>query len=312
MTTQTVYTSEDLAIGDPGGTVFRELKWGNRICPARLAVFGDPVAHSKSPQMHNAALHEQHKHLQYVCIQVGVDQLETALRNLGPAGFLGTNLTIPHKQAALEYIDEISPEARLMGAINTVTVHEGKLHGYNTDGPGFSAAIKEEFGVELGGLRVLIIGGGGGAGRAITVQCAIAGCPTIFVANRTLEKAENLSQEIEESLGVGITPIGLTPEALENALSCVDLIVNATPLGMVEGDPSPLQDGIMKKNHFVYDTVYSGGVSALIREAQTVGAKSANGLSMLLHQGALAYEIWFNESAPLETMRAALNEAVRG
>jgi shikimate dehydrogenase len=298
-----VYCADDLS---DGGMVFRELQKGGKPCPARLAVFGDPVAHSKSPQMHNAALSEQKKDLQYVRIRVAPDELQQSLERLAEANFLGVNLTIPHKQDALSLVDEISPEARLMGAINTVAVLEGKLHGYNTDGPGFAAAIREKFGVELGTLRVLILGGGGGAGRAITVQCALAGSPSIFVANRTLEKAENLSQDIEESLGIGITPISLVPEALENALSCVDLIVNATSLGMNLNDPSPLPEELIKGCHLVYDAVYSGGTSALIRQALAVGAKNANGLSMLLHQGALAYEIWFNESAPIETMRVAL------
>ena len=306
MTKPTVYTSEDLSHGDPKGTLFRQLRLDGKPCPARLCVFGDPVAHSKSPQLQNAALKECNKGLQYVRIQVTPDQLEGALRNLEEADFLGTNLTIPHKQAALEFVDEISPEARLMGAINTVVVREGKLHGYNTDGPGFAAAIKEEFGVELETLRILILGGGGGAGRAIAVQCAVAGCPTVFVANRTVEKAQLLSEEIQENLSVNITPISLAPGALENALSCVDLIVNATSLGMKADDPSPLLDGLLQPDHLVYDSVYSGGTSALIQQAQGVGARNANGLSMLLHQGALAYEIWFGEPAPLESMRAAL------
>ena len=300
---QLVYSANDLT--DHGG-IFRELTLDGKPCPGRLSIFGDPVAHSASPPMQNAALRSGGHHLQYVRIQVTSEELSQALGNLGSYDFLGTNLTIPHKQAALDFIDEISPEARLMGAINTVAVRNGKLHGFNTDGPGFAAAIREEFDTGLGDLRVLILGGGGGAGRAVSVQCALSGSSEIFVANRTLEKAELLSEEIAEKLGVNITPISLDSEALANALEGVDLIVNATPLGMKSGDPSPLPDGILKKTHLVYDTVYSGGIPALIRQAGAAGARCANGLSMLLHQGALAYEIWFNETAPLEIMREAL------
>jgi len=303
----TVYCAEDLA---QGGGIFRGLMLDGKPCPARLSVFGDPIAHSKSPQLHNAALSKREHGLQYVRIRVAPEELQQALENLAEADFLGTNLTIPHKQAALSLVEAISPEARLMQAINTVAVRDGKLHGFNTDGPGFAAAIHEEFGVELGSLRVLILGGGGGAGRAITVQCAIAGCPLVFVANRTVEKAELLSEDIEQSLGKVITPISLAPEALKNALACVDLIVNATPLGMKESDPSPLSEGLLNKNHLLYDSVYSGGETSLQRQALQSGARYVNGLSMLLHQGALAYEIWFNEPAPLETMRKALKMAM--
>lgn len=303
----TVYCAEDLA---KGGVIFRGLMLDGKPCPARLSVFGDPVAHSASPPMHNAALAEREKGFQYVRIRVTPDELQQALENLAEAGFLGTNLTIPHKQTALSLVDVASPEARIMGAINTVAVRDGKLHGFNTDGPGFAAAVKEEFGVELGTLRVLILGGGGGAGRAITVQCALEGCPAIFVANRTVEKAELLSEEIEQTLEKFITPISLDPEALKNALSCVDLVVNTTPLGMKADDHSPLPRGLLCATHLVYDSVYSGGETALQRQALQAGVRYANGLSMLLHQGALAYEIWFKEPAPLETMRAALKAAM--
>jgi len=302
-----VYHASDLA---GGGQVFRELTRDGKPCPARFAIFGDPVAHSKSPQMQNAALWANGHDCQYVRILVTPEKLGEALGNLAGAGFLGVNLTIPHKQAALSFVDEISSEARLMGAINTVAVREEKLIGENTDGPGFAAAILEAFGVTLDSLRVLILGGAGGAGRAITVQCALSKSPEIFVANRTLEKAEILSEEISAVLGKTITPIRLTSEALKNALTYVDLIVNATPLGMKESDSSPLPASIggrLTKEHFVYDSVYSGGKSVLIRQAEAVGARSANGLSMLLHQGALAYEFWFpEEKAPIEIMGAAL------
>ena len=303
----TVYSAEDLA---QDGSIFRGLMLDGKPCPARLSVFGDPIDHSKSPQLQNAALSKGEHGLQYVRIRVAPEELQQALENLVEADFLGTNLTIPHKQAALSLVDAISPEARLMQAINTVAVRDGKLHGFNTDGPGFAAAIHEEFGVELGSLRVLILGGGGGAGRAITVQCAMEGCPLVFVANRAVEKAELLSADIEQSLGKIITPISLAPEALKNSLECVDLIVNATSLGMKVSDPSPLPEGMLSKNHLIYDAVYSGGKGALQRQAIKAGARYANGLSMLLHQGALAYEIWLNEPAPLETMRKALKMAM--
>ena len=296
-----VFSAADLA-GD--GDVFRRMS-----PPARLCVFGDPVAHSASPPMHNAALRNESQDLQYVRIKVAAEELPGALGNLASAGFLGASLTIPHKQAALPLMDEVTREAWIMGAVNTVQVISGKLLAHNTDGPGLSAAIQEEFGIPLGNLRVLILGGAGGAGRAITVQCALEGCPSITVANRNPSKGESLASEIRESLGKEVSSVSLDPEQLRSALSSVDLIINATPLGMKADDPSPLSDlsgGLLNSHHLVYDTVYSGGETALLKQARQVGARCAGGFSMLLHQGALQNSLWFGKPAPLEAMRTAL------
>ena len=298
-----VFASQDLT---GGGEIFRKLN-----PPARLAVFGDPIAHSASPPMHNAALRERNHQLQYVRIFVTQDELSQALRNLTSAGFLGTSLTIPHKQAALPFMDHVSREAHLMGAINTVAVRDGKLHGYNTDGPGLSAAILEEFGIPLKECRVLILGGAGGAGRAITVQCALEGSPSVIIANRNKEKGDLLAQEIQEHLDFPISSIPMTTESLGLAIKSVDLIINATPLGMKAGDPAPLPEGLLTKDHLVYDTVYSGGETALLKQACMTGARCAGGFSMLLHQGAVQNALWFGETAPLETMRKALADLRR-
>jgi shikimate dehydrogenase len=304
--TPIVFTASDLA---DGGKVFLELD-----PPARLVVFGDPVAHSASPPMHNAALKARGLELQYVRIRVTSEELPQALRNLITAGFLGASLTIPHKQAALPIMDEVSLESRLMGAVNTVQVVDGKLHGHNTDGPGLSAAIREEFGIPLKELRVLILGGAGGAGRAITVQCAFEECSGITIANRKTEKGDALASEIMTARGVKVDSIALSAlssEALQSAVADSDLIINATPLGMKTDDPSPLPDGLLTAKHLVYDTVYSGGETALLKQAKMVGAKGAGGLSMLLHQGALQNSLWFGETSPLETMRKALADLRR-
>jgi shikimate dehydrogenase len=257
----------------------------------------------------NAALKARGIEAQYVRIRVTPQELTDTLRNLAPAGFLGASITIPHKQASMPLMDQISREATLMGAINTVAVREGELHGFNTDAPGLSAAIREEFGVSLKDLRVLILGGAGGAGRAISVQCALEGCPSVTIANRNLQKGDSLACEIRETLGKEVLSVLLAPGELRNALASSDLIINATPLGMKADDPSPLPDlsgRLLNSNHLVYDSVYSGGETALLKQARLAGAKGTNGLSMLLHQGALQNALWFGASAPLETMRDAL------
>jgi shikimate dehydrogenase len=299
-----VFSAADLALLARGEGPLKTLR-----PPARLAIFGDPVAHSASPPMQNAALAARGVEAQYVRIRLTPEELPTALKNLAPAGFLGASLTIPYKQTSLPLMDEISREAGLMGAINTVKVVEGKLHGHNTDGPGLSAAIHEEFAIPLRDLRVLILGGAGGAGRAITVQCALESCPSITIANRNPQKGEALAEEIGKSLGKQINSIPLDSEEIRKALASTDLIINATPLGMKADDPSPLphlSGGLLSSHHLVYDTVYSGGETALLKQARLVGARSANGFSMLLHQGVLQNALWFGEPAPLEIMRPAL------
>lgn len=296
-----VYAAKDLT---DGGKVFSKLN-----PPARLAVFGDPVAHSASPPMHNAALQAGGRKLQYVRIHVTPEELPETLRELSSAEFIGTSLTIPHKQAALSFMDHVSREADVMGAINTVAVRDGKLFGFNTDGPGLSAAIHESFDIPLKELRVLILGGAGGAGRAITVQCAIEGCPRITIANRDRDKGDALARDIQVSIGQQVTSITLSKEELSASIASADLIINATPLGMRPEDHSPLSDlpdGHLESRHLVYDTVYSGGETALLKQARMAGAQCAGGFSMLLHQGALQNNLWFGEAAPLETMRKAL------
>jgi len=297
-----VFSAADLALLARGEGPLKTLH-----PPARLAIFGDPVAHSASPQMQNAALKARGIDAQYVRIRITPEELPNALRNLAAAGFLGASLTIPHKQAALPLMNEVTRDARIMGAINTVVLHDEKLLGHNTDGPGLTAAIQEEFGIPLRDLRVLILGGAGGAGRAITVQCALEGCPTITIANRNPTKGESLATEIRESLGKEVASVPLDLENFHTMLSSVDLIINATPLGMKTGDFSPLSEGLLSSHHLIYDTVYSGGETALLRQSIEVGARCANGFSMLLHQGVLQNALWFGETAPLETMREALS-----
>jgi len=296
-----VFRAADLALLAQGGGPLMDLH-----PPARLAVFGDPVAHSASPPMHNAALKAHGRDLQYVRIRVTPEELSEALKNLPAAGFLGASLTIPHKQAALVLMDEVSRESRHMGAVNTVKVIGEKLHGYNTDGPGLSAAIREEFDRPLKELRVLVLGGAGGAGRAITIQCALEGCPLITIANRNPEKGHSLASECMTATGVKVVAVPLSQEALQSAVTQSDLIINATPLGMKTDDPSALPDGLLTANHLVYDTIYSGGETALLQQAHVAGARGAGGFSMLLHQGALQNGLWFGESVPVSTMRDAL------
>jgi shikimate dehydrogenase len=225
--------------------------------------------------------------------------------------FIGINLTVPHKIAALSLVDEINERARKIGAINTIAFRGGKSLGWNTDGPGFARAIREEFSVDLRDLRVLILGAGG-AGRALAWQCAFEGCERLVLVNRTLEKAQALAHELE-SWFTGPRVFG--PEArldavpwnetnLRQQIARTDLVVNATTLGLKHSDPPPLPYSLLAPHLMIYDLVYRN--TAFLAAALQAGARGANGLTMLVQQGALAFELWFDRTAPLSAMRAAL------
>ena len=282
--------------------------------PLRLAVLGDPVAHSRSPQMHNAALERLGIAARYCRLQIRPEELEEALGLLPAAGFLGVNLTIPHKQAALSLVRDVEEGARRLGAINTVLVENGELLGFNTDGPGLVRAIRSEFSVDLRDLRVMILGAGGGAGRAIAVQCGLEHCERLILVNRTLEKAEALRAELEPCFGgeklVGpaarLLALPWEEERIALELQQTDLVINATSVGMKRTDRSPLPASILLPHLMVYDTIYTAHRTPFLRAGEAVGARVANGLGMLLEQGMLSFELWFNREAPREAMREGL------
>jgi shikimate dehydrogenase len=285
--------------------------------PIRLGVLGSPVAHSLSPPMQNAALEDSGLGTRYARFEIDPAELQPAFALLPRLDFVGVNLTIPHKIAALDLMDELDESARLIGAVNTVKIDHGKLRGFNTDGKGFSRAIREEFSVDLRDLRVLVLGAGGAA-RAIALECAKENCERLVIANRDLEKAKQLAETFRayfagpRVLGpvARLQAIGCDEATLRFQIANADLVVNATPLGLDRSDPAPIPARLLAPHLMVYDTIYSNGPTAFVSSATAAGARGANGLSMLLHQGALAFEIWFGRAAPLEKMRAALLAAV--
>ena len=283
--------------------------------PTRLGVIGHPVAHSLSPLMQNAALEHCQLQMRYAAIDVAPAELEQALRLLPSAGFVGANVTIPHKISAAAVVDELDDVARKTGAINGVRVEGEKLVGFNTDGPGFAQAIRSELGVDLRDLRVLLFGAGGGAGRSIAMQCAAERCERLVLVNRTHEKAERLAAELKTAFAEArvsgpvarLQAVRWEENALRAQIANSDLIVNATSLGMKRSDPALLPMQLIEPHLMVYDTVYASGRTPLLAAAAEAGARGANGLSMLLYQGALAFERWFEREAPIGVMRAALS-----
>jgi shikimate dehydrogenase len=281
--------------------------------PIRLGIFGDPVSHSRSPQMQNAALKHGKIDMQYARFHILRGELKAALTLARTLDFVGVNLTLPHKIGAIELMDELDEDGKQIGAVNTIKIDNGKLRGFNTDGKGFSRAIREEFSVDLRDLRVLVLGAGGAA-RAIALQCAKENCERLVIANGTLEKGQLLADKLRgffegpKVLGpvARLQAIGWEEAAFRFQIANVDLVVNATPVGLNPGDPSPISARLLAPHLMIYDTIYSDKRTPFVSAAIEAGARGANGLSMLLHQGARAFEIWFGSEAPIDVMRAAL------
>ncbi|MGI8889894.1 MAG: shikimate dehydrogenase [Chthoniobacterales bacterium] len=280
--------------------------------PIRLGVVGDPVAHSLSPAMQNAALRKCGLDLAYARFRISPNELAEALELFRQHDFVGVNLTVPHKMAALSLVDDADENARRVGAINTIAFLDKKSLGWNTDGRGFERAIREEFSVDLRDLRILLLGAGGGAGRAIALQCASEGCERLVLVNRTFEKARSLAEALApffsgpRVLGpeARLEAIPWEAKALHTQLERTDLVVNATTLGLATSDPAPIPHALLAPHLMIYDLVCQQ--TRLLVAANECGARSANGRAMLLHQGALAFELWFDRPAPLREMHVAL------
>jgi shikimate dehydrogenase len=263
--------------------------------------------------MQNAALKHCKIDMQYARFHILPDELREATDRIRKLEFIGVNLTIPHKISALELLDVADENAKRVGAVNVVKVESGKLRGFNTDGRGFARAIREEFSVDLRDLRVMLLGAGGAA-RAIALQCAKENCERLVIANRSSEKAQKLADELRvfftgpKVLGpvARLQAIPLEEVAIRFQIGNVDLVVNTTPVGLNRGDTSPIPARLLAPHLMIYDTIYSAERTPLLSAAVEAGARGANGLSMLLHQGALAFEIWFQREAPIDVMRKAL------
>lgn len=269
-----------------------------------LGVIGHPVGHTLSPRMHNAAFAADGTDYAYVAMDVVPERLPAAVEGLAALGFVGFNVTMPHKEAMLPLVDELDEAARVAGAVNTVVAEEGKLRGLNTDGSGFVEACAEAS-VSLSGRQILILGAGGAA-AAIAVALLGEGVSRLCLVNRTIEKAERLRERLSGVAGeaeVLVRPVDEVSEAAAEA----EVLINATYLGMKEEDPLPLPAGSLTVDKVVCDAVYrAGGETALIRRAREVGARSVSGGRMLLYQGVQAQRVWTGREPNVEVMSDAL------
>lgn len=274
----------------------------------RLGVVGNPIAHSRSPQMQQAALDAMGVPCRYARLLCPLEEggFETLLSKLEEHRFLGCNITVPFKKKAFAAAVHRDPLATLSGAVNTLVWREDGWWGYNTDGPGFEQAIFGLSGKKLDALSVLLIGACGGAGTALAAQCVLSVCPRLVLANRPKPALDDLAATLRTVPGCR-THITTCPIGHEHFADCVaqaDLVVNATSLGLKDGDPLPLAPEWLRPGQLVYDIVPHD--TFLRRLAAERGCHAADGTDMLLWQGAYAYKHWFGTMPPIESMRQAL------
>ena len=294
-----VYTLDDLAS--------RDLLDSGEGKPACLAVLGWPIAHSASPRMQQAALDEAGIGVRYVRLEVEPGRVGEALGRMRELGFIGCNVTVPHKFEVMAFCDVVDGAAQALGAVNTVSFEAGLTRGSNTDGPGFVRAISDEFGVSLEELKVLIVGAGGGAGQALAAQCVMQGVKRLMLVNRTLEKLWPVVVRLHRlATGCEIGVLALEEPVLAEISHAYDLIVNASSVGLRPGEAAVLSAACLRPGQWVYDCVYQSKPTPLLEFAAARGCRTADGRSMLIHQGALAFQQWFPGSNPLAAMRAAL------
>jgi len=266
-----------------------------------------------SAVMHNAAFRELELDYRYELKSVPPGELGPIVYSeLRRPGFAGASVTIPHKVAIMEHLDDVDPSALRIGAVNTIVVKDGQLKGYNTDGTSALKGIIEAHG-EVEDARVVMIGAGGAA-RAVGYHLS-TNVRELTIVNRTLERAEALARDLSENpeCRATVRSIPLKKRVLGNAIAGADILVNGTPLGMhPETQRTPVEKNMLHSGLHVFDMVYNPVMTKLLREAEEVGATILPGVNMLVYQGATAFKMWTGVDPPIETMKAAVKEALGG
>jgi len=272
----------------------------------RLGIIGYPIGHSISPIFQQAALDHLGIDATYEKWEVTPEGVGDFVNGLRAPDSLGINITVPHKQAVIPFLDEVDEWATAAGAVNTIVNHDGHLSGHNTDGPGFLRALLVETGYDPKGTRALVLGAGGAA-RGILLALARGGVDSMVIANRTLERAETLAKLAKDN-GVKSEAISLLGDALTDAASDADLIVNCTTVGMSHGPDehgSPVAAAQIPATAIVNDVVYTPLITPILKEAAAAGATALGGLHMLVYQGVLSFQMWTGVDAPVDVMLAA-------
>ena len=272
-----------------------------------LGILGDPIQHSLSPRMQNAAIQAAKLDAVYVPLHVTRQQLSDAVRGIRAMGLRGVNLTIPHKEAACDLVDELDVHAQLTGAINTIVNNNGRLKGYNTDGQGLLKALKQELDIEVSGRRIMLLGAGGACRAALVALCQ-SGAAWIGIANRTQKRAEALIAELSDHFkGTTLASFVLSAALSGCCPEPVDLLVNTTAVGLKGEAFNFPATGCVGPGGSVYDMVYAAQPTPLVREALHAGFAAADGLGMLAGQGEIAFRLWFDMAPQTHVMRRALD-----
>lgn len=274
-----------------------------------LGVIGDPISHSLSPLMHNAALAHLKLPYLYMPFHVKPEELQDFCHTLGQRKIVGFNVTIPHKQTIIPFMASLSREARLIGAVNTVIVHKGKLIGYNTDGAGFKMSLENEANFSLKNKQVIVLGAGG-ASRAIVVTLGLEGAREVHLVNRTAKRAFDLAHELKKKFPRTAFSASGWDELDPYYWDSCDLLVNASSLGMKGNQNITLPLSKLPAHALVYDIVYNPLETPLLRKSKKLKKRCQSGMIMLLYQGALSFEKWTRKKAPIAVMKKALLEGL--
>ncbi|VAX25064.1 Shikimate 5-dehydrogenase I alpha [hydrothermal vent metagenome] len=276
-----------------------------------LGITGHPIGHSLSPLMHETAALSLGIDLSYKAFDVAPDKLKQFIDRLRAEGIDGLNVTVPHKVAVMEFMDEISGEASAIGAVNTIVNNDGKLTGHNTDGYGLVTSIEVNAGVKIAGKKIFVYGAGGAA-RAVCHAVYDHDCSRLVIANRTWSKAVEIADGLSSS-NADVTAIGFNSNKLVDSIKTADIIINTTSMGMEGAAPKPPPgiEGVCK-GQLVVDIVYRPLDTPLLKKARALGAETLDGLWMLIYQGARSFGLWTGEKFPVELIREKLLSELSG
>lgn len=273
-----------------------------------LGIFGCPITHTLSPLMHNTAIDKIGLDMVYLPFEVEPKDLENAVNAIRTLNILGVNITIPHKEAVIKFLNEVSYDARLMGAVNTIVNKNGRLIGYNTDGYGYLASLKRDLGFNVRGKNILIIGAGGAA-RAIIFAIAKKGAKRIVIANRTIKKAVYISNKFKGHFrDVEILTLGIDKQELKKRLIDANLVINTTSASMEGKGDLEIPFNAISKKAVVSDIVYKPLATRFLKNADRLGIKTHSGLGMLVEQGALAFKLWTGRTMPKDVIYKMLKK----